>query len=153
DTRYRSQLVNYDKEPSEWTTDFKRNYTNLGEGEYTFMVWGRDYTGNISGPITASFRIQPAPWRSWWAYAAYVLFALSAGYGTMKYRLLTLQQRAAMLEARVAERTDELATALEKVKQSQEETERKNRELVGKNEELMESNRRADRIFSALARA
>src|SRR5262249_16932058 len=65
ETRFQTQLVGFDAKPSDWTDKPERIYTNLGEGNYTFKVWGRDYAGNISGPIEMPFKIKPAPWRTW----------------------------------------------------------------------------------------
>jgi serine/threonine protein kinase len=53
----------------------------------------------------------------------------------------------------IAKAEDELANAMERIKLSQQETEKKNQELTKKNQDLIESNQRADRIFSALAKA
>lgn len=144
DTRFRTQLMGFDRRESTWSADAKSKYTNLPEGSYTFRVWGRDYAGNESGPVEIAFRVRPAPWRTWWAWLSYALGLGAVVYGGHRVRLRALRQRTRQLEARVAERTSEL--------------ERKNWELDGKVEELArknleleESHRRADIIFSALA--
>lgn len=160
DTKYRTQLVGLDGEPSDWVNENKKFYTTLPEGNYIFKVWGRDYAGNESGPISIAFQIRPAFWRTWWAYVLYFLILASAGYSAYRYQLQVLEQRNYMLEAKVAERTNELAAALDQVKLSHKETEKKNEkleealdEVKQKNQQLVESHQRADRIFSALAEA
>ncbi len=70
DTRYRSQLVGLEENPSDWTGDRKREFAGLPAGRYAFRLWGRDHAGNVSGPLEAAFEIRPAPWRTWWAPAA-----------------------------------------------------------------------------------
>jgi serine/threonine protein kinase/ligand-binding sensor domain-containing protein len=144
DTRFRTQLLGFDRRESTWSVDAKSKYTNLPEGSYRFRVWGRDYAGNESGPVEIAFRVKPAPWRTWWAWLSYALALGAVAYGGHRVRLRTLRQRTRELETRVAERTAEL--------------ERKNGQLDGKvaelarkNLELLESHRRADVIFSALA--
>src|SRR5262249_44550770 len=123
-------------------------------------VWGKDYAGNISGPIEIAFSIKPPPWRSWWAFLLYFAAIIGIVFSSQRYRLRLLEERNRMLEAKIAERTSELADALHQVKSTQIETEKKNEELSValkevklKNEELIESHQRADRIFSALAEA
>src|SRR5262249_9167808 len=63
DTRYRVQLVGLDEKPSNWSTNYKKEYPSLPENNYIFKVWGKDYAGNITGPVETAFRIRPAPWR------------------------------------------------------------------------------------------
>ncbi|MBX7218739.1 MAG: protein kinase [Blastocatellia bacterium] len=165
DTRYRVQLVGFDGEPSKWTTEPRKEYTNLGAGSYIFKVWGRDYAGNVTGPLELAFEIRPAPWRTWWALTGLALALFALGYGSVQLRLKALQRQNAKLEARVRERTLELdekntklASALDELAASKRETEVKNQELVRKNDELVrskedlvESHKRAERIFTALA--
>jgi serine/threonine protein kinase len=153
DTRYRTQLMGIDNEPSDWVSDYKKEYLALPEGSYIFKVWGKDYAGNETGPIEIPFRVLPPWWRTWWAYLLYFGAFAGIGYGGVRFRLQMLEQRNRMLEARIVERTNELANknaelsgALEQVKLSKQEVEKKV-------EELIESHQRADRIFSALAEA
>src|SRR5262249_38290040 len=78
DTRFRTQLVGFDREPSEWVADYKSVYTNLGKGDYTFRVWSRDYAGNITGPLEYKFKVRAAPWLTGWAYLCYIITILGA---------------------------------------------------------------------------
>ncbi|GAB6283172.1 MAG: hypothetical protein STSR0008_19290 [Ignavibacterium sp.] len=82
---YKIQLVGYDKSPSIWSIDRKKEYTNLYEGNYIFYVWGKDYAGNVSGPIKFYFTIQPPFWRTGWFYIIVVLFALSIGFVSIRF--------------------------------------------------------------------
>ncbi len=108
-TRYRTQLAGFERIPSPWTTDWKREFTNLPEGRYAFRVWGRDAAGNVSGPAELAFRVRPAPWRTWWAYGLYAAAATGLGYAGVHYRLKALNRRNIELEAAIAERTVQLA--------------------------------------------
>ena len=81
-------------------------------GRFTFKVWGRDYAGNVSGPESLSFSIRPAPWRTWWAYAAYGGAAVGLGVGAVRWRLHTLRRRTEMLEETVAQQTADLVSRL-----------------------------------------
>jgi serine/threonine protein kinase/ligand-binding sensor domain-containing protein len=167
ETRYRTELVGYDKHPSEWTADTRRAFLNLPERDFTFRVWARDYAGNVSGPVEFRFRVVPPFWRRWWAYLLYMGLAGAAITLGVRTRIRVLASRNRLLEERVAARTTELADAVEKLQIVNAESERKNRdlevaklkieeknhELDRKVEELVASQRQADRIFSALAEA
>ena len=49
-------------------------YTNLSAGDYTFRVRAANNDGIWSEQDAAlSFTMLPAPWRTWWAYAAYAV--------------------------------------------------------------------------------
>ncbi len=148
DTRYRTQLVGFDDEPSEWTQEWKRTYTNLPPGRYTFTVWGRDYAGNVSGPETCSFSIKPAPWRTWWAYAGYAGIAAGAAYGGVQWRLHTLRRRTEVLEETVARQTSELAAKVDQLRRSESITREKADELALVVEQLQIAERNAQRAKS-----
>lgn len=142
DTRFRTQLVGLEKEPSAWSPDSKVRYTSLPAGTYELRAWGRDYAGNVSGPIAVPFRVRPAPWRTWWAMLGYTIAGISLVAFGVRARVQGLKERARELSDRVDARTAELATR-------NAELAAKNRELDRKNAELVASNERADRIFSA----
>jgi serine/threonine protein kinase/ligand-binding sensor domain-containing protein len=142
DTRFRTQLVGLEKEPSAWSPDSKVRYTSLPAGTYELRAWGRDYAGNVSGPIAVPFRVRPAPWLAWWAMVGYAIAGVSLVAFGVRARVQRLQARARELSERVDARTAELAAR-------NAELAAKNRELDRKNAELVASNERADRIFSA----
>lgn len=119
DTRYRIQLVGLDPQPSAWIPETKKEYTTLPSGQYVFQVWGMDYAGNLSGPLKTYFRIKPAPWRTWWAYALYVIALAGVMVLAVHLRLRTAHRRAEALEAVVKQRTAELGEKLEELKVSE----------------------------------
>jgi ligand-binding sensor domain-containing protein len=144
--RYRTQLAGIEPRPSEWTADTRSQYASLPPGSYTFQVWAKDYAGNIAGPATIAFRVAPAPWRTVWAYAGYVLVGLAAVYGVFRWRIRALELQRRRLEEKVKQRTRELDAKVEELAQ-------RSRELSQRNDELRESHQRADWIFSALSDA
>lgn len=147
DTTFQVQLIGYDKKPTAWTTDAKKEYTNLEPNRYTFQVWGKDYAGNVSGPVSFSFEIKPAPWNTWYAYVFYLFVIIGGMYLAVQTRIKTLQNRAEALERAVQERTaevvrqkDELsAQNIEIIRQRDEITE-KNHELELRSQEIQEKN-------------
>jgi diguanylate cyclase (GGDEF)-like protein len=109
--RYRYQLKGFDPAPSEWSTASSKEYTNLGAGKYTFLLWGRDPRGNVSGPVALDFRVRPAPWLTVWAFIGYALLLVLAGYGALQWRVRALAARTRELESVVAVRTRDLVSA------------------------------------------
>ncbi|MGB7922666.1 MAG: response regulator [Pyrinomonadaceae bacterium] len=118
-TRYRTQLVGLEKEASAWTGDPKKDFTALPPGDYTFKVWARDYTGNETLPAMLSFKIKPALWRTWWAYALYAGMLVGLAFVGVRYRTKSLMRRNALLQAKVDERTHELAEKVVQLKESE----------------------------------
>ncbi len=118
-TRYRSQLEGYEAGPSEWTTEFRREFNSLPADDYVFRVWGRDAVGNVTGPIEIPFSVLPPPWWSWWAISLYLLTALALGSLAVRWRLRSVSQRNIFLEAAIAQRTSELAHTVDELRVSQ----------------------------------
>lgn len=115
DIRYRIQLRGYDPAPSDWTAKFRKEYTNLPNGDYELQVWGRDYVGNVTGPLSVKFTITPAPWHTWWAYAGYILLSGGSIYSGVRWRIRRVQKRNKQLEQIVAERTSEVVQQKESI--------------------------------------
>ncbi|HNG94916.1 MAG TPA: hypothetical protein PLB32_19085, partial [Acidobacteriota bacterium] len=87
DSQYCTQLVGLQDRPTPWTTEAKTVYTTLPQGHYRFKVWGRDYAGNISGPVEIGFTIRPAPWVTWWAFVIYGVVVVGGGYSGYQWRV------------------------------------------------------------------
>ncbi|MBI4746954.1 MAG: hypothetical protein HY774_00575 [Acidobacteria bacterium] len=108
ETRYQTQLVGVDPKPTAWSTDYDREYSNLGAGQYVFRAWGKDYAGNVTGPIEVVFQITPAPWRTWWAFLLYLVIGSGLVVGFVFLRVRTLHLRTLHLKKLVLERTAEV---------------------------------------------
>ena len=118
-TRYRSQLVGYESEPGDWSADFRREFNSLPAGSYAFRVWGRDASGNVTGPINIPFSVTPPPWFTWWAVMIYALLLLGVGYVGFRWRLRALARQNIQLEAAIGQRTAELAQTVSELQVSQ----------------------------------
>jgi len=113
DTRFQTQLIGLDESPTAWTRESRKEYQTLGHGTYTFRLWGRDFAGNVSGPVDFDFEVEPAPWETGWALLLAVLalvLLVTLGYQARIRTLRTQEQRLSRL---VDSRTRELATANE----------------------------------------
>ncbi len=53
------------------------NYSNLPPGNYTLLVKAKRSSGEWSDESSLKITIKPAPWRTFWAYTAYVLAFIS----------------------------------------------------------------------------
>ncbi|MGQ9896244.1 MAG: protein kinase domain-containing protein [Acidobacteriota bacterium] len=158
--RYRTHLEGFDEQPGNWTSESRRTFTNLWPGEYVFTAWVRDGYGRESQPTRIHFRIATPWWLAWWAWVGYLGGGFGIVYAGVQWRLRALERRNLALEAKVAERTAALAAAKTEVEAQNQalaaakaEVERKNAALDEKVAALEASQRRADRIFSALAEA
>ncbi len=116
DTRYRTQLVGLDREPSPWAGEDHVEYRSLPAGSYRFRVWGRDYAGNITGPAELAFVVLPPPWQSWWAVLLAAALVALAFYGLLRLRFAAHRRRENQLRDLVAARTRELAEANEQLR-------------------------------------
>lgn len=76
------------------------HFTNLDPGDYHLQVKGSNSRGvwNHEG-ASLSFRINPPPWRTWWAYILYALAGIGLLYAFIHYRI-----RAGMREMEEANR-------------------------------------------------
>ncbi len=115
-TQYQSRLDGIDADWSAWSSESRRDYTNLSAGEYRFHVQARNELSQVSDEATYAFTILPPWYRTWWAYGGYLaLFAL-AGYGIDRIQRRRLigkeRQRSEFAEARLrADAAEALAGA------------------------------------------
>ena len=90
-TTFSYWLENQDDTWSEYIKDFKKEYTNLSEGTYTFHVRAMDATGHVSEETNVKFKISPPWYRTIFAYLVYLgllvyLFILFGKYQAKKSR-------------------------------------------------------------------
>jgi diguanylate cyclase (GGDEF)-like protein len=112
-TRYRTQLVGYDPQPSGWSAEMSREVAALSPGSYAFHVWGRDASGNVSGPEELAFVIRPAPWQTRWAQLLLLVAGGLALAAIVRVRSRTHQRRERELEELIEARTRQLKRANE----------------------------------------
>lgn len=117
--KFRYKLVGYDQD---WREDSRRetHYSNLGPGEYTFLVKACNNDG-IWNELGAkySFTIKTPIYRTWWAYSIYVLIFILVIYGLVRFRERTLKNRSHQLETKVNQRTEELKNTIAQLKEAE----------------------------------
>lgn len=108
---YQYRLDPLDSAWSEWSTNPFIDYTNLGEGHYTFRVRSRGATGVISGEAEWSFTVHPPWYRTPWMFLLGLLAAGGIVALIVKLRTRALARQAERLHALIEERTRELEDA------------------------------------------
>ena len=86
-TTYEHFLEGFDKGWSKASNLPFAEYQSLPFGNYTFRVRAITSNGVKTNEATFSFVVNPPFWRSWWAYALYVLFLGMALVGIRKFEL------------------------------------------------------------------
>jgi signal transduction histidine kinase/ligand-binding sensor domain-containing protein len=124
--RYRYQLEGFDQKWNRAGERREATYTNLDAGTYRFRVQATNSDGiwNEVG-ATLTITIQPPPWKTPWAYAAYGLAALGGIYGFVHLRTraqrLELERQRQLnqtLEQKVDERTAALRLATQRAEEA-----------------------------------
>jgi signal transduction histidine kinase/ligand-binding sensor domain-containing protein/ActR/RegA family two-component response regulator len=109
---YSYRLRGFDDHWTAPSTGRRATYTNLDAGDYVFEVRGASAEGAWSSQARQlAITVQPAPWRSRWAYALYaaLIAALIWLYLTRQHRKLrAASEQAARFERKVDARTEEL---------------------------------------------
>ncbi|MGI9139017.1 MAG: triple tyrosine motif-containing protein, partial [Sediminibacterium sp.] len=72
-TKFSYWLEGQDSTWSNFVSDYKKEYTNLKEGNYKFHVRAKDASGEVSEEGIVAFKISPPWYRTIWAYVFYLL--------------------------------------------------------------------------------
>lgn len=107
-TLYRCRLEGYDRQWTAWSSETRKDYTNLDPGLNIFRVQAKNVYGDVSQEASFRFRLLP-PWhRTRWAYSLYIVTAILLVAMLVKWRSATLRREKQQLESIVAQRTDEI---------------------------------------------
>jgi signal transduction histidine kinase/DNA-binding response OmpR family regulator len=71
-TQYQTRLDGLENEWTDWSSEARREFTNLGFGDFTFRVRARGVSGDVGPETTYAFSILPPWYRTWTAYGAFV---------------------------------------------------------------------------------
>ncbi len=92
--RFRYRLEGFDDQWLEAVGHNHVTYTNLDPGDYVLRVQGANRRGVWSeNEARLKIDVAPPPWRTWWAYALYVLVALSALTAALRFHFLRLAEK------------------------------------------------------------
>lgn len=94
-TEYRVKLSGFEDNWGRWTSEPFKDYTNIPEGDYSYIVQAKNVYGIVSESKPFSFTVLPPWYRTWWAYLMY-LFSFSAlaytGYKIRVNQLLKVER-------------------------------------------------------------
>ena len=113
--QYQYYLEGTDDGWSSWTTETKKDYTNLSGGNFTFRVRAKNIYGVISSEDSFSFKVLPPWYLSWWAYTLYAFMIVLGIFITdriMRHKIINRERdRAKLREAElIKNQADELET-------------------------------------------
>lgn len=114
-TRYKTWLEGYDKTWSGWSNRIEKEYTNLGEGDYTFHVIAKNIYDVESQEATFDFTINAPAHRSVFAYSLYIIFGGLLIWLIVRARTAKLKKQRLELENTVNDRTKELSQRVEEL--------------------------------------
>jgi class 3 adenylate cyclase len=89
---YRSRLMPVEENWSEWSENPILKLNRLREGKYAMEVQSKDLYGSISESISFNFSVIPPIYRTWYAYAIYLIFIALFSIFLYKWRLLGLRK-------------------------------------------------------------
>lgn len=104
-------LQGVDRGWSPWSSDAYRDYTNIHEGRYRFLVRARNVYGEEGKPAEFDFRVLPPWYRTDWAWLLWIASGVLVAGLFLRWRSAALRRRNSELMALVDLRTAELAQA------------------------------------------
>jgi serine phosphatase RsbU (regulator of sigma subunit) len=116
-TIYQYKLVGFDEEWSDWSKDNFKNYTNLFEGKYEFLVRSKNVLGQTSEIGSYKFKIRPPWFRTYLAYIIYLIILISFIYLIIRMYTKKLRDDNIKLEKIVHERTAEVVKQRDEIQE------------------------------------
>ncbi|MFO7828335.1 MAG: triple tyrosine motif-containing protein, partial [Bacteroidales bacterium] len=134
--KYQYILEGYDKSWSDWTSETKKEYTNLREGNYIFKVKSKNLYDIESETASFHFKILPPWYRSFAAILAYIILGILIIIGIVRLYTYRLIREKDKLEKIVIQRTQEILMQKEEILVQAEHLKDANERISAKNTEL-----------------
>ncbi|OQA01249.1 MAG: Adenylate cyclase [Bacteroidetes bacterium ADurb.Bin408] len=122
--QYKHYLEGFDKKWSDWTTEAKKEYTNLPNGTYTFRVYSKNIFDNEGKEAVFEFEILSPWYRTFFAYIIYVILIFCFSYILIKFSNKKLKEAKFKLENQVQSRTEELFKQKKELEKEKEKSDR-----------------------------
>ncbi|NTW24270.1 MAG: response regulator, partial [Lentimicrobium sp.] len=90
---YQFMLEGSDKHWSPLSHKTTAEYSNLGQGTYTFKLRAKSPDGIWSEPVTYSFEVLPPWWFTWWAISLYILLFFLGLFAVRRYEMTRILLR------------------------------------------------------------
>lgn len=117
---FQYMLEGFDRDWSQWTAEYRKDYTNLSPGEYRFRLRVKGPDERTGEESTLTFVVYPYLWQTIWAYLIYLLLFAGVIYLFVRYRVKYLEKKNLRLEQIIGERTKEISQQAEKLKEMDE---------------------------------
>ena len=141
---YSYKLENYDKDWSAYAPETKKEYTNLREGQYMFLVKAKNLYDKESKITKYKFTVLPPWYRTYLAFFAYFLFFVFITWILIKFYTRRLVQAKIKLEKIISRRTKEIKNKNNLLRTKNEEILAQNEEINQQNEEIKTTNNQLD---------
>jgi serine phosphatase RsbU (regulator of sigma subunit) len=129
-------LEGKDTDYSEWSKNNRFAFSGLHEGHYVIHIKSKNILGAEGKPVSFAFTILPPWYRTYWAYALYLVGSIGLIWFIVQYNTRRLKEQNIKLENIIAERTKEI--------------EHQKEEIEHKNQEITDSINYAQRIQQAI---
>jgi serine phosphatase RsbU (regulator of sigma subunit)/ligand-binding sensor domain-containing protein len=123
---YSNKLEGLDTTWSGWTSNVSKEYTNLSEGKYKFIVKAKNLFGVESRECYYSFVILPPWYRTIWAYILYFLLLSLVIIIAVKLGQLRLQAKNRILELKVQQRSAQIQKQKDEIEKQKDKIEKQN---------------------------
>lgn len=114
---YQYFLEGFDNNWSSWTTENKKDYTNLSNGTFLFRVRAKNIFGKISEEAVFKFTILTPWYKTFWAMTLYFLLLAFLIYALLKVRLRYLENKNLELDNIIKLRTAEILRQKEMIEE------------------------------------
>ena len=121
---YKIYLEGFDKKWSEWTSETKKEYTNLPPGSYKFHVISKNIFDAVSSEAVYEFEIRPPWYRTWLAYLVYILGFVFIVYSAIQFSNKRLREAKIKLEEVVKDRTSEINRQKKEIEKEKEKSDK-----------------------------
>lgn len=120
----------------DWTNETYKEFSNLYEGKYVFMLKARNVYQKETNYISFKFTILPPWYRSWWAFLFYFIFLFLLIYLIIRINSRRLEIENIKLDNIVKERTAEIYLQKEEIQTQADNLEEINKKLQETNHEI-----------------
>lgn len=128
--KYSYKLEGFDVGWSSWDNKTEKEYTNLNNGHYKFLVKAKNIYDVESEAVSYEFTIKPPWYKTIVAYLFYMLLAVFIIIVIVKIYTRRLELEKIRLEQIVKERTEEVVKQKEEIEQQRDEIADKNRSIT-----------------------
>lgn len=122
--KYKVFLEGFDKKWSDWSTESKKEYTNLPPGTYSFHVIAKNIFDTESKEAVYEFEVLPPWYRTWFAYIVYIVIFVILIRSVLRFSNRRLREAKLKLEDLVKERTNELNDQKKEIEKEKEKSDK-----------------------------